>query len=220
VKLWGFQGGTPSLPSEEEIAGARALVGSEKIIWGEHSPRIGLPPGMELDLAGIAKGYAVDRCAMILRSYGVTSALVNLGGNMYAIGAPPGKESWTIGIRDPVATDAVIGSFSLRDAAVATSGNYENFVEIDGKRYGHIIDPRTGYPVDHVLSVTVVASTALEADALSTGFFVLGPDKAAEALDGLPGVRALFLMPDGDGTGFTPRPIGGFEARYEPLEER
>ena len=167
VTMWGFQGGTPVLPDRERIAEALDHVGSEKIIWGEHSPRIGLPPGMELDLAGIAKGYAVDRCVVILKSYGVTSGLVNLGGNIYAIGAPPGKESWSIGIRNPVDTEQVIGSFSLRDDAVATSGNYENFVEIEGKRYGHIIDPRTGYPVDHVLSVTVIASTALAADALS-----------------------------------------------------
>jgi thiamine biosynthesis lipoprotein len=219
VKLWGFLGGEPSLPGDADIEKTLELVGSDKITISDRSPRIGLKPGTEIDFAGIAKGYAVDRCAGILKNHGVTSGLVNLGGNIFAIGAPPGKDEWTIGIRNPIETDKVIGSFTLKDEAVATSGNYENFVEIDGKRYGHIIDPRTGRPVEHVLSVTVISSTALAADALSTGFFVLGPEKSAEALNKLPGVKAYFIMPKKSGAGFIGRSLGGFEDKVSFLEE-
>lgn len=219
VKLWGFLGGTPTLPSDADIEEALKFVGSDKITLSKKVPRIALSPGAQIDLAGIAKGYAVDRCADILKDHGVTSALINLGGNIYAIGAPPGKDGWTIGIRNPIDTGKLIGSFMLKNEAVATSGNYENFVEIDGKRYGHIIDPRTGRPVEHVLSVMVIASTALAADALSTGFFVLGPEKSEEALKKLPGVKAHFITPGMGGTPFTTRSIGGFEKKIvSPVE--
>lgn len=219
VKLWGFQGGMLKLPSDEEIEETLKLVGSDKVTVSRRSPRIGLSPGTEIDLAGIAKGYAVDRCAAILKNHSVTSGLVNLGGNIYAIGTPPGKDGWTIGIRNPVETGKLIGAFMLEDEAVATSGNYENFVEIDGKRYGHIIDPRTGRPVDHVLSVTVIASTALATDALSTGLFVLGPEKAAEVLTKLPGVKAYFIMPGTGDAPFTTKSLGGFENKILSIDE-
>ncbi|HUV36434.1 MAG TPA: FAD:protein FMN transferase [Patescibacteria group bacterium] len=195
VRLWGFQGGEPRLPSEDEIAGALERVGYGRVALDASMPGIALPAGMELDLAGIAKGYAVDRCVALLAERGVTSALVNLGGNIYALGAPPGKRGWTIGIRDPHGGLSTVGALTLKDAAVATSGNYENFVEIEGARYGHIIDPHTGRTVDHVLSVTVVAPTALASDALSTGLFVLGGGRGSDLVRRLSGVRALFAEP-------------------------
>lgn len=191
VRLWGFQGGTARVPSDHEIKETLKHVGYQKVTVDTAASTVTLPAGMELDLAGIAKGYGVDRCIHILKKRGVKSALVNLGGNMYALGAPPGKPSWTIGIRDPRGGNGIVGSILLKDEAVATSGNYENLVEIDGKRYGHIIDPHTGRPVEHVLSVTVTAPTALASDALSTGMFVLGPNQVREILKKLGNVRLI-----------------------------
>jgi thiamine biosynthesis lipoprotein len=195
VRLWGFQGGEARLPSEEGIDSALARVGYGRVALDASIPGIALPAGMELDFAGIAKGYAVDRCVALLAARGVTTALVNLGGNIYALGAPPGKHGWAIGIRDPFGSAKTVGALFLKNEAVATSGNYENFVEIDGVRYGHIIDPSTGRTVDHVLSVTVTAPTALAADALATGLFVLGPVRGGELVRRLAGIKALFAEP-------------------------
>ena len=198
VQLWGFQGGTAHLPDSHEIEQTMQRVGFGKIMLDGESTSIIMPPGMELDLAGIAKGYGVDRAAAVLKGRGIESALVNLGGNIYALGSPPGEKGWAVGIRDPRGGRDIVGSLVLSNEAAATSGNYENFVEVEGAVFGHIIDPRAGRPVSNVLSVTVVAPTALEADALSTGFFVLGPESAGQAADLLPRVAALFALPDGE----------------------
>jgi len=195
VRLWGFQGGEARLPSEAEIADSLSRVGWRKMILDAADTTVTLTDGAGIDLAGIGKGYAVDRCARILMDRGAESALVDLGGNMFAIGSPPGRDAWSIGIRDPEDPSGVIGKLLIRDEAVATSGNYENFVVIDGKRYGHIVDPRTGRTVDHVLGVTVVAPSATASDALSTGLFVLGPEDGARVSDTLPGVGAVFALP-------------------------
>lgn len=193
VRLWGFQdGGEPALPSEEDIRQALEKVGYEKVSLDRSRLSVTMPEGMELDLAGIGKGYGVDRSIEILRSEGVTDALVNLSGNMYGIGLPEGKDSWTIGIREPHGGEGIVGKLKLGEEGVATSGNYENFVTIGGKNYGHIVDPRTGRTVDHILSVTVIAPTALAADALSTGLFVLGAEEGKIAVESIPGVRAVF----------------------------
>lgn len=212
VVLWGFQGAGPArIPTDAAIDSARALVGYGKVSLDAAASTVALPAGMQLDLAGVAKGYAVDRCAAILRARGVGNALVNLGGNVYAIGAGPSGDGWRIGIRDPRGGVGTVGTLLLRDAAVATSGNYENFVEIEGRRFGHLIDPRSGRPVSDVLSVTVTAPTALATDALSTGLFVLGPERAAAAIDSLPGVAAVFALPAGDGVSYTS--VGDFRGR-------
>lgn len=209
VRLWGFQGGEQKLPSDEDIASALSRVGYGAVTLDSAASTVALPEGMEIDLAGIAKGYAVDRCVAVLAELGVRNALVNIGGNIHAMGAPPGKKGWSVGVRDPKGGLETVGTLILRDEAVATSGNYENFVEIDGKRYGHIIDPRTGRPVSHVLSVTVVAPTGLASDALSTGLFVLGPESGAETIARLKNVRALYALP-GD-AGIVYKEIGDFK---------
>jgi thiamine biosynthesis lipoprotein len=211
VVLWGFQGGEQALPSPGAIDSALALVGCGRVALDTAALTVALPAGMQLDFAGIAKGYAVDRGAAILARRGIRSALVNLGGNIYAVGAPPGARGWRVGVRDPRGGLGTVGAILLADAAVATSGNYENFVEIGGRRYGHIIDPRTGATVDDVLSVTVVAPTALAADALSTGFFVLGHDGAARAASAFGNVAALFALPKGSGIEY--KTVGTFGTR-------
>ena len=201
VRLWGFQRKDDELilekiPSDEAISRTLLHVGSDRILLNRPSLSVTLPTGMQIDLAGIAKGYGVDRCVEILRGGGVKSALVNLSGNMYAIGTPPGREGWSIGIREPHGGSGIVGKITMADEAIATSGNYENFVILDGRRYGHIIDPRTGMTVDHLLSVTVVARSAIESDALSTALFVLGPGASLELSETLPGVRAAFALTD------------------------
>jgi FAD:protein FMN transferase len=218
VVLWGFEGGKAKLPSAAEIARARSFVGFAKVALDSSASTVTLRPGMEIDLAGVAKGYAVDRCVGVLESLGVTNALVNLGGNIYAMGAPPGEPGWRIGVRDPTGGLETVGSLLLRDQAVATSGNYENFVELGGKRYGHIIDPRTGMPVSSVLSVTVVAPTGLASDALSTGLFVLGPDAAAGVVARLGGVKALYALPEGDSVSY--KEIGDFKGTLTVADGR
>jgi thiamine biosynthesis lipoprotein len=211
VLLWGFEGGVAKrIPSDAEIARARSLVGYRKVVLDPAASTITLPPGTQIDLAGIAKGYTIDRCIAVLRGLGVADAFVNLGGNVFAMGRAPGDTGWPIGIRDPRGGTGTVGTILLHDRAVATSGNYENYIEIDGQRFGHLIDPRTGRPVESVLSATVVAPTGLESDALSTGFFVLGPDRAKQAAASLPGVRALFAVPRDDQMSYIQ--IGDFAA--------
>ncbi len=216
IRLWGFHGGDVRLPTENEIDEALSRVGYRRVTLDAGDSSITLEPGMELDLGGIAKGYAVDRAVSLLREKGATSALVNLGGNIYALGTPPGKDGWSVGIRDPHGGAAITGTILLRDEAVATSGNYENFVVIGEKRYGHIVDPRTGRPVDRVLSVTVVAPTALATDALSTGLFVLGPDGGRDIVDRPGCIRALYALPGNGAARY--KAIGDFEGRLSLTE--
>jgi thiamine biosynthesis lipoprotein len=141
-------------------------------------------PTVKIDLGGIAKGYAVDVAAETLLARGVTDALVDLSGNMVALGSPPGASEWRIGIRDPRDRVTHFARLGLRQGAISTSGQYEQFVAADGRAYGHILDPRTGRPAAGLISVTVVAKTALQCDAWDTPLFVLGPERArAKAKD-------------------------------------
>jgi thiamine biosynthesis lipoprotein len=213
VRLWGFQGGEPKLPTDQELFDAIRKMGWRKIVLDAADTSVTLHGGATIDLAGIGKGYAVDRCVAVLKEHGVESGLVDLGGNMFAIGTPPGREAWSIGIRDPEDSGGVVGKLLIRDEAVATSGNYENFVTIEGKKYGHIVDPRTGRTVDHVLGVTVITRTATESDALSTALFVLGHEESMNLSETFPGIRAVFALP-GDTFEF----VGNFGGKLELFE--
>lgn len=214
VRLWGFQreaGDTlAATPSDQEIEAARGRVGWRNIVFNMHDSTVTLTGGVTIDVAGIGKGYAVDRCASVLIEHGVKSALVNLGGNMYAIGRPPGRKGWAIGIRDPESPREIVGTLLVEDEGVATSADYENFVVIGGRRYGHIIDPRSGRPAEDVLSVTAIAASAAAADALSTGLFVLGFEMGRLVGEAYPSLRAVFALPDG-----TYDFIGRFGGRLE-----
>lgn len=138
-----------------------------------------LDKDIKIDLGGIAKGYAVDRAIEVLRLHAIEDALVNIGGNIFAVGSPPEKDAWQIGIRDPEDRTRVMHRLSLRDKAISTSANYE--------RSSHIINPATGNPVEDIGSVTVVASSAEEADALSTAVFVMGREKGPEFIKSMKG---------------------------------
>ncbi len=179
VKLWGFFDQKHRVPTREEIETALQRVGREKIVFEDSTVR--LIEGAEIDSGAVGKGFGVDRAVSVLKQAGIASALVDFGSTVYALGAPPGKDGWAVAIRDPFQTDRTLGSLTIHDASVSTSGDYEKRFEEDGKKYGHILDPRTGRPVEGVASVSVLASSATASDALSTAIFVSGLDLAVKA---------------------------------------
>ncbi|MBI4161978.1 MAG: FAD:protein FMN transferase [Acidobacteria bacterium] len=202
VALWRDAGLRGFLPSGEETARALALVGSDSLEFDRRSGTVRLPrAGMAIDLDGVSKGYIVDRAVEVLRARGVRRGLVNAGGDLRAF-APAGSDPFRIGIRDPAGgAEAILGEVPLRDGAAATSGNYERFVEIGGRRYGHILDPRTGLPVDRVLSATVLAPEAMRAGGLATGLFLLGREAGGDLVESLPGVEAVLIYREGQDRG-------------------
>ncbi len=137
---------------------------------------------------------------ILFKRRGITSALVNLGGNIYALGHPPGAATWKIGIQHPREKDVLLGYLELTNMAIATSGDYERFFTADGRRYSHIIDPRTGAPTQgSTVSVTVIAKTATEADALATAVFILGPERGIELLEDREGMGGIIAYERADG---------------------
>lgn len=169
---------------EEERKAALRSVGMTHLVFQDatHSVRY-RRNGVRIDLGGIAKGWAVDQAAAILRRNGIQSALITAGtSTLYGLGAPPGESAWNIGIRHPGREDQLLAIVSLRDNSLSSSASYENYTEIQGKRYSHILNPRSGLPADSMLSTTVVAPTATESDALSTAVYVLGMNAGARLL--------------------------------------
>lgn len=201
MDLWGFYRRAGHRPSTAEIDSVRASVGWQRLVVDEErrGVRFGAR-GMSLDFGGIAKGYALDRAMASIESLGIADALIDLGGNIIARGsAREGSGGWPVALRDPAHPDSITTILNLVNEAVASSGGYEKFVVLDGITYGHIVDVRRGDPVSGVLGTTVVASTALLADGLSTTLFVLGPG----AIDWLerhyPGVDAVVTLEAGLG---------------------
>jgi thiamine biosynthesis lipoprotein len=179
VRLWGFLGGKPHVPAETDVQAAFRHVGSDKLRFDPAAGTLRFAePGVQIDLGGIAKGYAVDRAADRLMARGVRNALVDVSGNMRALGTPPGALRWRIGIRDPRDRMPYFARLEISQQGISTSGKYEQFVAVNGRTYGHILDPRTGRPAEGLLSVTVVSRDALTSDAWDTGLFVLGLDGA------------------------------------------
>jgi thiamine biosynthesis lipoprotein len=193
--LWDFESGG-RIPDPGDLARALPLVNLGKVEVQDNRFRFG-EPGMKLDFGGIAKGYAVDRMAVVLSRNGIKSALVNAGGNIITIGKKPGNQDWIIGVRHPRRDETILVE-PLPHIAVATSGDYERFFMKDGVRYHHILDPKTGTPVRKCISATVWTDNAMDADALSTTMFVLGPEKGIKLAEQLGNVEALiFFEKDG-----------------------
>lgn len=194
VDLWGFQQNERHIPSDEELRTKQALVDYRQIVLDREQKTVFLPQnGMALDLGGIAKGYATDMAVKKLRQLGVTSAMINAGGNVYALGSKPDGSLWRVGIQDPRDDQNIIAILSVEDAAVVSSGDYERYFSVDGVRYHHILDPSTGKPANQMMSTTVVTSSATDADVLSTALFVLGPERGRQLLEQLTDVRAVFV---------------------------
>ncbi len=194
--LWDFNAGTPTLPDETALLAACERIDYRNLVIDGNT--VTLKNGAEIDLGGIAKGYIADCVADFLKEQGVTSACINMGGNVVLIGAKPNGSLWTVGVRDPNGTPEQSEEvLTLSDAAVVTSGIYERGFDLDGVRYHHILDPKTGMPVQNGLaSVTIVGTQSALCDALSTACFVLGEEKSRPVLERY-GVRAIFLYTDG-----------------------
>lgn len=172
--LWGFIWKQHRLPTTKELERTLPLVNFQNIQLdpAQHTVRF-LRAGVSTDLGGIGKGVAVDWAIAKLQSLGVTNAMVKAGGDLRAIGAPPGETHWIVQLEDPRKEGQRI-SIPLRDAALSTSGNYENFFEVNGRRYSHILNPRTGLPIEGIAGCTVIAPTCAESDAWATALFVHG----------------------------------------------
>ena len=199
VKAWGFTTGNYQVPDENTIQSLLSHVDYTQIQYDESTGNVTIPEGMTIDLGSIAKGYAGELAAQTLRDKGVTSALLNLGGNVQTIGSKPDGSSWTIGIKDPKNPDTAMMGLSVKDQAVVTSGGYERYFEQNGKTYWHIMDPATGHPADSgLLSVTVVGDNGGICDALSTSLFVMGLDKAYDLWSKSDDFEAVFVTDNGD----------------------
>jgi len=185
------------LPSPGQVEAAISAGGMQHVILDCSRQRVRFArPGVSLDLGAIGKGYAVDRMCDYLRAGGVSAALVHAGhSSIVAIGRPAPGQDWLVGIRGP-AGEAPIAQVRLQDRAMATSGSSEQVFRVNGKEYGHIIDPRTGWPAQGVLSATVIAPTAAEADALSTSFYVMGLEQTAACCRRRPDLAALVACED------------------------
>jgi thiamine biosynthesis lipoprotein len=194
IRLWNWKAQPPVIPSAEQIAAALRLVG-----WGKvrRSPgKVFLPEaGMALDFGGFGKEYAVDLVAQIASAVGIADVLVDFGHDIRVLGAPPGRPAWHIGLEDPDRPGDSLGSIAaFGSRGVASSGDYIRSFTIDGRRYGHIIDPRTGWPVANgCTQATVVAATCLHAGVLSTTAFVLGQAKGIEYIQSFPGAEGIVL---------------------------
>jgi FAD:protein FMN transferase len=201
MKAWGFFRGGGRVPSDQDLNRARQLTGLRHVALNAHDRTIRFDrAGVELDLGGIAKGYAVDRAVAVLRRHRVTSALVSAcGSTIYGLGHPPDGTHWTVDIQDPLYERRIAFSIPLKDRAVSVSGSSEKFFERDGVRYSHIMDPRTGHPVNGVLSVVVQAPTGTSGDAIDNVLFVEGVDRGRAFLRRHPDVDAAFLLPADNG---------------------
>jgi thiamine biosynthesis lipoprotein len=198
MKAWGFFRGEGRLPLPNELDAARRLVGAAHVIVDPAARTIAFDaPGVELDLGGIAKGYAVDRVVELLKRRRIAAALVSSGGStIYAFGAPPGHDAWPIAIQDPIDSGKTAFTLHVRDRAVSVAGSSEKFFEAGGVKYSHIMDPRTGMPAQGVLSVVVLARTGTEGDALDDAFFVMGPERSQAYVNRLRDTEAFFFLPD------------------------
>jgi len=198
IALWKSAAKRDALPSDSEIDGARSLVGFSDLVKVDGNDISFDREGVKLDFGAIAKGEIVDGAVKLLRSRGVTNGLVEAGGDAFAFG----NRRFRFGIQDPTAKDKLMGTLEIGEGAIVTSGNYERYSEIDGKRYSHILDPRTGYPVKNdLVSVTVTGGSAASADAMATALMVMGRKMGVKLIQANDGMDAIFVE----------RVEGGFE---------
>ncbi|MFQ5907194.1 MAG: FAD:protein FMN transferase, partial [bacterium] len=195
-RLWHrFEGGTLHVPSHNSIDSVLALVDYRKLIVRGSSVELSTRGG-SIDLGATAKGYAVDRGIAVLESLGATGGLIDAGGDIRAFGGRPDGRLWRIGVRDPRMPDSIVTVFEVKDRSIATSGDYERYFIRDGIRYHHILDPSTGFPARGCCSVTIITEKALDADAIATAVFVMGPQKGMRLIESLPDVEGLIIVCD------------------------
>lgn len=198
--LWRQARRTGALPGPEKLARARAAVGRDALLLHPDRRAVTLArPGMRLDLGGIGMGDAADRALDVLRRHGVVAAMVDASGDIAVLGAPPGKKAWRIAVAPLGTLDSESGELALVDAAVTTSGDAFQAVTIDGVRYGHVVDPRSGLGVAGPAAVTVIAPDCTTADALATAALALGRDRGMQLVEATAGCAAMFLWADESG---------------------
>ncbi|UGS19770.1 FAD:protein FMN transferase [Flavobacterium cyclinae] len=198
-RIWKFDGSMKEMPTPEAIKKSVEKVGYQNIILNPQNTSIFLKnKGMKLGLGGIGQGYIADKIKALLQIKGCKSGLVNVSGDINTWGTQPDGKSWTVGIVNPMNKNKVFATFPLEDSAVETSGSYEKYVTFNGKRYSHIIDPRTGYPASGIISVSVFAKQTELADALATGIFVLGIDVGLDLINQLNGIGCIIVDDKGN----------------------
>ena len=182
MKAWGFTDGNYQVPDADTLKATLELVDPSLIDYDKETSTVSFKKdGVQIDLGGIAKGYTSSRIMDIYKEKGVTSGLVNLGGNAQVFGTKPDGSLWRVAVQSPDSEDEYLGVLETKDKAIITSGGYERYFEKDGVTYHHIIDPSTGYPADNgLISVTIVSADGTLADGLSTSLFVMGKDKATD----------------------------------------
>jgi thiamine biosynthesis lipoprotein len=189
--LYDYRGG--KRPDQGQLQAAAGLIDYQNLVMNAEAHTIGFTrPGVRIDLGGIAKGYAVDRCIQLLQAQGIRNALVTAGGDSRMIGDRWGRP-WTIGVRDPRRKDGVVALLPLKDVAVSTSGDYERYFDDQGVRYHHIIDPKSGDSARELQSVTIIGPDATTTDALSTSVFVLGRERGLDLVNRLPDIDAILV---------------------------
>lgn len=198
-RIWKFDGTMTQMPSEEEIKKSVEKVGYQNVILSEKDTTIFLKnKGMKLGLGGIGQGYIADKIKALLQSQGCSAGIVNVSGDISTWGKQLNGNPWTIGIINPMNKNKVFATFPLEDTAVETSGSYEKFVTFNGKRYSHIIDPRTGYPASGIVSITVFAKQTEIADALATGIFVMGVEVGLDFVNQIKGLECIIVDDKGE----------------------
>ncbi|MEA1965562.1 MAG: FAD:protein FMN transferase [Candidatus Aerophobetes bacterium] len=199
LDLWRRAGREKRLPSPQAIKEAASLVSYKDIMLEGNLVKF-KKRGMEIDLGGIAKGYAVDKAVEILKKEGIRRVLVNAGGDLYALGKGPDNKKWAIGIRNPRHKGRIVRIIRVENKAVATSGDYQRYFFINEKRHSHIVNPHTGMTVENTpMSVTIIASDATTADALATGVFVLGPYEGMDLINSLSDAEGMIISETGEG---------------------
>ena len=193
-KIWKFDGSMKQMPTEEAIKKSISKIGYKNIILDPKGQTIFLrKEGMKLGLGGIGQGYIADKVKELLQREGCLSGIVNVSGDINTWGKQPDGKAWTVAIVNPMNKNKVFATFPLEDSAVETSGSYEKFVVFNGIRYSHIIDPRTGYPAQGIVSVSVFAKQTEIADALATGIFVLGVEVGLDLVNQLKGIQCIIV---------------------------
>jgi thiamine biosynthesis lipoprotein len=191
--IWKYDGSMKTMPTPEAIKKSVEKIGYEKIIVNNKDRSVFLKDkGMKLGLGGIGQGYIADRVHQLLLSMRCEAGMVNFSGDINAWGSQPDGKPWTVDIVNPL-NHKVVASFPLKDSAVETSGTFEKYVTLDGNHYTHIIDPRTGYPAEGIVSVSVFAKTTEVADALSTGIFVLGTEAGLKLVNKTEGISCIII---------------------------
>lgn len=196
TEIWGFGPEKGPVPDTQAISGILPYVGLDKIrLDDKNKTLIFDDPRIRMDFGGLAKGYAVDEAVRIFKGYGITGGLVNMGGDLYCMGANSGGKDWSIGIRDPENKKKVLAVLKIREKAIATSGSYENFYIYNDKKYAHVIDPRSGHTVTNgIMSATIIADDCATADALATAVFVIGEEKGLALIERLSGIECFIVM--------------------------